>query len=240
MYYRAVKTLPGASQLALMARRDIYRRFAHTIRPNSSTQILDFGVSEVITAESNPLEQFYPWRENITCLGTGTGVDICHYYPGVRYRSIVPGACLPFDDQSFDVAFSNAVLEHVGSDSDRRQIVLELARVSKRLFIAIPNRWFPIEHHTGIPILHFSPPLFRTALRNSRRSFWADPNNLSFISRGTLSSFWPVEIEARTAWAGIWLGPLSSNFVVWTPQRRDRHTPNSLDTLTRPLNRIEL
>jgi SAM-dependent methyltransferase len=41
-------------------------------------------------------------------------------------------ACLPFSDGSFDLVFSMRLLHHIGDEALRRQVVAELARVSRR------------------------------------------------------------------------------------------------------------
>jgi len=61
------------------------------------------------------LERSYTFQENITACGIGSGLTFKAAFPLVRYRQIEPNARLPFDDASFDIASSNAVLEHVGS-----------------------------------------------------------------------------------------------------------------------------
>jgi hypothetical protein len=216
IYYATVRALPFAGRIAVRARRNIYDRFIRTMAPTPHTTVLDFGVSEVVSDEANVLEKAYPWQRNITCVGTGQGREIRLHHPDVVYRSITPGQRLPFVDASFDVAVSNAVLEHVGTDADRRFVVRELARVARRLFISIPNRWFPVEHHTGLPFLHYSPSAFRRVVKHTRHAFWSDPARLEFISRQTVRSFWPSEIKAQTSWAGIDLGPFSSNIAIWT------------------------
>ena len=48
-------------------------------------------------------------------MGTEDGSHLSLRYPGLSYRQVHPGDPLPFRDHEFDVVFSNAVLEHVGS-----------------------------------------------------------------------------------------------------------------------------
>jgi hypothetical protein len=64
------------------------------------------------------------------------------------------GRNLPFLDGSFDFVFSNATIEHVGSQCDQLDFVNELDRVGKNWVFTTPNRLFPIESHTQIMFLH--------------------------------------------------------------------------------------
>jgi hypothetical protein len=61
------------------------------------------------------------------------------------------------DDCAFDVAFSNAVVEHVGEQDEQRRFVHELCRVAERVFVTTPNRFFPLEVHSLVPFAHWLP-----------------------------------------------------------------------------------
>jgi hypothetical protein len=75
------------------------------------------------------------------------------------------GRELPFADGEFDLGFSNAVVEHVaGGREGQRSFVHELCRVSRRVFVTTPNRWFPLEVHTLLPFVHWLPAAARGRL----------------------------------------------------------------------------
>ncbi|TDD98959.1 class I SAM-dependent methyltransferase [Jiangella asiatica] len=68
------------------------------------------------------------------------------------------GRHLPFHDASFDYVVSNAVIEHLGGYDGARRLLMESQRVARRGWAhTTPNRRFPIELHTGVPILHWLP-----------------------------------------------------------------------------------
>ena len=67
------------------------------------------------------------------------------------------GCSLPFPDQSFDIVFSNSVIEHVGSEEAQERFAREVARVGKGYWVQTPNRYFPIEAHLFTPFIHFLP-----------------------------------------------------------------------------------
>lgn len=68
------------------------------------------------------------------------------------------GKRLPFTDGSFDVVLSNAVVEHIGGPLEARIFLAESRRVASALVLhTTPNRWFPIETHTRLPLVHWLP-----------------------------------------------------------------------------------
>jgi hypothetical protein len=81
------------------------------------------------------------------------------------------GASLPFADRSFDLVFSNSVIEHVGSRAAQARFAAEIARVGKQYWVQTPNRYFPIEHHLWTPFVHWLPLSWQAAILK-RFSVW--------------------------------------------------------------------
>ena len=86
--------------------------------------------------------------------------------PGQKY--VVGDATdLPFDDQSFDLVFSNSVIEHLGNFQKQAAFARESLRVGRGCWIQTPAREFPIEPHFITPFIHwFSIPMQKKLLRN--------------------------------------------------------------------------
>jgi SAM-dependent methyltransferase len=185
------------------------------MRPGPETSVLDVGVtSDERFRESNYFEQMYPFPQNITCVGTEDGSHLALRYPGLVYRQVRSGDELPFRDAEFDVVFSNAVLEHVGSRAAQAAFVRELCRVSRSFFVTTPNRWFPFEHHTGLPLLHYLPAsFFRALLRRTPYRHWADESNLNILTARELASFFPPEADVEIR--SVRLGGLPSNLAAF-------------------------
>jgi SAM-dependent methyltransferase len=212
-YYQAVPPRSLAERLTVAARDRIYDDLIRYCAPRPDDSILDVGVSDVVNDAANLLERKYPYPGRITALGLGDGADFSAAFPAVTYRRIAPDRPLPFADKSFAVATSNAVLEHVGSAANQASFVAELMRVADRVFITVPHRYFPVEHHTAIPLLHYWDASFGVACRLLGKSEWADERNLILMSRHRLRALAPPgSVIAAT---GLRLGPMSSNLLLF-------------------------
>lgn len=81
------------------------------------------------------------------------------------------GGSLPFADQSFDLVFSNSVIEHVGDRAQQARFAAEITRVGRRYWVQTPNRYFPIEHHLWTPFVHWVPRRWQARIVK-RFSIW--------------------------------------------------------------------
>ena len=187
--------------VSLRSRRNKLRLFLDEMRPTPTTTVLDVGADEVGfgvdggqsgCGTHNFFEELYPWPARITALGLHDGVGFRSHYPDIPY--VAGDACaLPFADQAFDVVFSNAVIEHVGDVARQRQFVAEALRVGRRVFITTPNRWFPIEVHTRLPLVHWLPRSASDRAYDLTGNGWARENHL--LGSGDLRGLFPVPVR---------------------------------------------
>ncbi len=215
-YYQHTGKMGFARRISTVARRRVHDLFLRTMQPKPQDRILDIGASDDTGIEANMLEQLYPHRENLTCASLTDGRAILAAYPGVRHVRIVAGELLPFADNAFDIVYSNAVLEHVGSQARQKKFIAEMCRVASRRFLSVPNRSFPVEFHTCLPLIHYLPkPWFRRLLRHTRYDYWSHEENLNYISAAEIQALWPDTRQPTAVFAGIGIGPWKSNLVIY-------------------------
>jgi hypothetical protein len=71
---------------------------------------------------------------------------------------------LEFEDGSYDIVYSNSVIEHVGKWEDQQAFASEARRVGRQLWIQSPAYGCPVEpHYLGL-FLHWFPPSWRVFL----------------------------------------------------------------------------
>ena len=175
-------------RIAGYQRRRMYEAFLATIQPGPEDTILDLGVTDDQEYDhSNYFVAWYPHKNRITAAGLDDASFLATRYPGVTFQH-ADGCALPFADRSFDFVHSSAVLEHVGDHARQVRFLGECWRVARRgLFLTTPNRWFPVEFHSVLPLVHWLPhAAFARILRMRGLDALAKIENLNLMSRSTL------------------------------------------------------
>jgi hypothetical protein len=176
-------------RVAAHQRRKMFARFLADTGVADDERILDVGVTSDRTYQaSNYLEAWYPHKKMVTAVGIDDASFLCSQYSGMSFV-MADGLMLPFSDEAFDVVHSSAVIEHVGSLDRQCAFVAECCRVARRaVFITTPNRWFPVEFHTVLPLVHWLPKeIFRALMRRTGRGFFAEERNLNLMTASDLS-----------------------------------------------------
>jgi SAM-dependent methyltransferase len=184
--------------VSVRSRKRKLRLLLDELRPTAETTVLDVGADELGFGEGdgcgtlNFLEEMYPWPERITALGLHDGVGFRARYPRIPY--VQGDACaLPFADGQFDIVFSNAVVEHVGGRERQRALVAEALRVGRSVFVTTPNRWFPVEVHTRLPLVHWLPDALAHPIYNALGKGFATENHL--LSKQELKDLFPGRVR---------------------------------------------
>ena len=190
-----------AARASLWNRRRKFELFMRAVQPGPETRVVDVGVGDTgfgteqgVAVTHNFFEALYPWPERITAVSDVPLPNFAREFPAIRCVT-ASGTDLPFEDDAFDVAFSNAVIEHVGGRDEQRRFVEELCRVARRVFVSTPNRWFPVETHTLVPLVHWLPrDAADRAIRTLRRENW---ERIELLSKTELLALFPSEVKAR-------------------------------------------
>jgi hypothetical protein len=177
------------ARLAAYQRSKMFRAYLGFAGADRADTGLDIGATSDRSFEhSNYFEAWYPHKWKVTAIGIDDAAFLQRSYPGLRFLR-ADGRNLPFCDGSFDYVHSSAVLEHVGCRENQLQFLREAWRVCRKgIFITTPNRWFPVEFHTLLPILHWLPPRwFRAILAAAGNDFFASEENLNLVSKHSLN-----------------------------------------------------
>ena len=187
--------------VAERSRRSRFDLFMRHMRPCESDRVLDVGAGDGSGSAINFFEEWYPWRRSITAVALNDLPRFRARYPEIPLH-VGDGRQLPFAERSFDICFSNAVIEHAGTEAQQRAFVHEACRVAERVFFSTPNRWFPVDLHTMIPFAHWLPMRARNAIyRVLGNDFWASEQALHLLGLSEIRAYvppgWSMEIHRQ-------------------------------------------
>jgi len=150
---------------AWRARKARMEQFAAVMRPERGARILDLGGTAalwgmldvecdvtLVNLPGTGDRNWQPSRWSVRCVEA----DACDL-SGV------------FEDRSFDIVFSNSVIEHVGDHERQQRMAAEVARLAPRYWVQTPSDRFPIEAHTLVPFYFRLPSRLRGALLRGMR-----------------------------------------------------------------------
>jgi hypothetical protein len=203
---RAWSELPGIAQLLRRFRTGRMRVFSETFEITAHTRVLDVGGTP-------DLWRLMPIQPRVTI------VNLPRAAPDRAGFDLVfaSGCVLPFPDGSFDIVFSNSVIEHVGDPGEQQRFADEVRRVARKYFVQTPNRWFPVEPHLLTPLIHFLPrswqsPVVRRATvwqwlerpSEDRRAFYVEHylKDIRLLSHDDMSRLFPEARVIRERWLG--------------------------------------
>ena len=176
-------------------RRKRMARFIREFRPGAETTILDVGGFANFWAGSGVASRITIVRpEGPEALPAGTPPNL---------RSIGGDGCdlREHADQSYDLVFSNSVIEHVGDEAQQRAFAREARRVGRSVWVQTPAREFPLEPHLLTPFIHWLPPSLQERLlpwtvwallrTPAERSVWAEHVRARLLSRREMQEWFP-------------------------------------------------
>jgi hypothetical protein len=154
-YFRLFAFWSLLGPISKLARERRARTFLKKMRIREGDSILDLG------GHPSFWEKF-PVGLELTILNLPGEVQH-HNQTHHSIRSIEGDACSVenLKDHSFDIVFSNSVIEHVGGADKQASFAREVRRLGHSYWVQTPSKWFPIEAHTGMPFWFFYPAAIR-------------------------------------------------------------------------------
>lgn len=125
-----------------------------------------------------------------------------------------------YPDGTFDVVFSNSVIEHLFTHDRQVAMAREVGRVGRCYWVQTPNYWFPMEPHFHVLGWQWLPESARVGLLRRRRCGWRGPcpdrekardlvREVRLMTAGELRRAFPEGTVLRERLAG-----LTKSFVV--------------------------
>jgi SAM-dependent methyltransferase len=131
-------------------RRQRIELFIRLFKPAATTRILDVG------GFPSDWESVVPIDSHITLVNPDRKLAD-KPWPERYVEEVGDGCALCYVDKSFDIAYSNSVIEHLHTFENQKRFAAEIRRVGKNLFVQTPNRWFPIEPHFVTVFVQYLP-----------------------------------------------------------------------------------
>jgi len=139
-------------QIFKLWRRRRFELFLRLLQPTPADTLLDVGGHPAFwTAQPQPVRR-------IDTLNTYEVSWSRECAPNHEIRTMIGDGCaLTMSARSYDIGFSNSVIEHVGSWERQQQFASEIRRVGRALWVQTPAYECPVEPHYLTPFVHYLP-----------------------------------------------------------------------------------
>ena len=164
-------------QLFKIWRKKRFDLFFDVMKPQSADLLLDVGGDPAF------------WTSRPQAVSSIDLVDLCirtldsNMATNYHFRLIKCDACrLCYGDGSYDIGFSNSVIEHVGAWDRQQQFAAEIRRVAKGLWVQTPAYECPVEpHYLALFVHHLPRAIQKRIIRWVTLRGWLDRPNSAQI-----------------------------------------------------------
>ena len=159
------------------------------IKDNDIESFLDVGTTEENELESSNyfVKNFY----KIKIKNSISDQEIKNNNFNKFLRKSITSEFLETEIENYksDLVISSATIEHVGSYENQIKMLKNIIKLTnKYFFITTPNRFFPIDFHTKLPIIHMLPKkIHRKILRFINLKEYAAEENLNLLDENTVN-----------------------------------------------------
>ncbi len=119
-----------------------------------------------------------------------------------------------YADKSFDIVYSNSVIEHVFTWENQVKMANEVRRIGQRYFVQTPNRYFPMEPHFLYPFWQFLPEGMRKNMLRKKRVGFVGPfstdeealqaiREIRLVTKGEYHKLFPEATILVERWKGL-------------------------------------
>lgn len=134
----------------------------------------------------------YFWKNSSLLSHPGLRITLLNLYPVETSHPAIHAVqgdatdMREFETGSFDLVFSNSVIEHLYTLELQQKMASEILRVGKSYFIQTPNVYFPIEAHYALPFAQYYSKGFLhfvlTQTKLSRMKKWSSAEASQYIA----------------------------------------------------------
>ena len=169
-------------------RSKIHNIFLESFVFTKKTRIIDIGSTQLLDGYENILLKKYKYKNNITCFSNQNLKNLKKKYKKIKTLQ-GDGRKTNLKKNSYDIAYSSATIEHVGSFLNQVKFIKEMLRVAKKgIFVTTPNRYFPFDLHTFLPLIHILPKrIHRRILKFFGYKFLSQEKNLNLLGKSDLT-----------------------------------------------------
>tara|TARA_B100001057_G_C22582272_1_gene845620 strand:+ start:110 stop:787 length:678 start_codon:yes stop_codon:yes gene_type:complete len=169
-------------------REKIHEIFINNTIYNEECSLIDIGTTADKDESHNIILRKTQNNKKISCFSDQNISFLKEKYTNINQFYIGDAKKTELENESFDITYSSATIEHVGSFQEQINFVKECLRISKKqVFITTPNRFYPIDFHTKIPFLHWLPKkIHRKILSLIGLKFYSLEENLNLLDKESL------------------------------------------------------
>lgn len=209
MDLRTLADVRSADSLSNRLRSRRFARFEALVRDlPRPLRLIDIGGTTAFWEQRG-----WAGRDDV-CITTINLTAECQKYDNIEPRAGDATDLSEYADRSFDVAFSNSVIEHLFTFDHQAAMAREVRRLAPVYWVQTPNFWFPIEPHFHVPGWQWLPLGLRVAILRRRRCGWRGPcpdaeqarelvREVRLLTRGELRRLFPDATLAPERFAGL-------------------------------------